>query len=351
MACYEEESIMVEIAEIERRIDRAVTATIPVATGNISGFKPENYLQMQEFAKTMATCKASIPAWLRGSIGDCLAITNRAQRWGLDPFFVAEMSYMMTNTKTGEVTVGYQSQLIHAIVESLAPLKGRLRHKIMGEGDNRYCVVWGTFKNETEPHEFTSEPLGKRIKDIGRSANGNFRGSPLWLQKPNVQLFYDASRDWARINCPDVLGGVYAREELPDHEMVDVTPQTKSAALAQRLREANMKDARGFDADRIASTLAASANPGGAKQEDVTNDDQRSGAEPVADGDRRDDPDDIGVGDLDQTGGDGIFGADSEIRGESAGEEGAPEDEDQSKVFPPDRITSGPQPQQPKTRR
>jgi hypothetical protein len=338
---------MVEIAEIERRIDRAVTATIPIATGSISGFKPENYLHLQEFAKTMATCKASIPAWLRGSIGDCLAITNRATRWGLDPFFVAEQSYMMTNTKTGEVTVGYQSQLIHAIVESLAPLKGRLRHKIIGEGDDRCCKVWGTFEKETEPHEFTSEPLGKRIKDIGRSANGNFRGSPLWLQKPNVQLFYDASRDWARLHCPDVLGGVYSRDELPDHEMVDVTPPpSKIAELVQRLKDSNLKDAKGFDPERVAREMQASETQKGEE------DGEGNSNEPVADSGGRDGPDDLGVGDNVEVGSGSSGGDDRSDGSKSVGpEEQAEARSKQADVFPPDRITTGPQAPPPTNRR
>jgi hypothetical protein len=330
---------MVEIADIERRIDRAVTATIPISTGSISGFKPENYLHLQEFAKTMATCKASIPAWLRGSIGDCLAITNRAQRWGLDPFFVAEQSYMMTNTKTGETTVGYQSQLIHAIVESLAPLKGRLRHEIKGEGDDRYCVVWGTFKNEAEPHRFTGEPLGKRIKDIGRSSAGNFRGSPLWLQKPNVQLFYDASRDWARIYCPDVLGGVYSRDELPDHEIVDVTPPpSKIAELVQRLKNSNLKDAKGFDPDRVAKEMQASVLAGEAQKGEE--DGEGSSNEPVVDSGGRDGPVDFRDGDNVEGGG-GVSGGDDSPDGSKPVGQEAPAKE--NKVYSPDRITSGPE--------
>jgi hypothetical protein len=235
---------MVDVTEIEKRVDRAVTASIPVAV-NLGGINPENYGQVMEFAKTMATCRAGIPDWLRTSVGDCLMICTRAMRWGMDPFFVAEKSYLMVG-KGGATKIGYESQLVHAVIESLAPLKNRLRHEIVGDGDDRRCRVWGTFKGEDAPHIFLSEPLGKRIKDIGRSDAGHFRGSPLWLQKPEVQLFYDASRDWARLNCPDVLAGVYTRDELPDMEPVDVTPKpSRTQEMAERLRNAKKASARG----------------------------------------------------------------------------------------------------------
>lgn len=249
---------MVDVSLIEARIDRAITAGIPIST-SLGGIDVKDYGQFMELAKTMATAKHSIPQWLRGSPGDCLMIWQRAHRWGMDPYFVAEKSYLMINPRTGESKVGWESQLIHAVIEAMAPLKGRLRHRYEGEGDNIVCIVSATFKGEDSPHEYRSEPLGKRIKDIGTSEKGNFRGSPLWKQKPRVQLFYDASRDWARINCPDVLAGVYSQDELADMEPVDVTPtnalppESKSAALSKRLRDANAKHAtsRGLDVDHV----------------------------------------------------------------------------------------------------
>jgi hypothetical protein len=328
---------MVDISEIERRVDRAVTATIPISV-KLGGIDPENYGQVMEFSKAMSTCRAGIPQWLRGSVGDCLMICTRALRWGMDPFFVAEKSFAMQN-KSGEVRVGYESQLVHAVIEALAPLKGRLRHEFRGEGDDTVCVVYGTFKGEDKPHEYVSEPLGKRIKDIGRSDKGNFRGSPLWLQKPRVQLFYDASRDWARINCPDVLAGVYTRDELPDHEPLDVTPgPSKTDAIAQRLKEAKAKYAErsGFDVENVAREVAASSvvegdvNSDEAKQEGEKNErvyvtdveGREDGPADRVDGDRDEDRSQDGGGDGGEVGG-GTAGQQAE--GAEEGEEGTPD--------------------------
>ena len=318
---------MVDVSEIERRVDRAVTATIPISV-KLGGIDPENYGQVMEFAKAMSTCRAGIPAWLRGSVGDCLMICTRALRWGMDPFFVGEKSFAMQN-KSGEVRVGYESQLVHAVIEALAPLKGRLRHEYRGEGDDTVCVVYGTFKGEDKPHEYISEPLGKRIKDIGRSQQGNFRGSPLWLQKPRVQLFYDASRDWARINCPDVLAGVYTRDELPDHEPVDVTPTpgpSKAEALAQRLKDAKAKHAerKGFDAEHIAREAKASSIVEGEATSGIVDKgetDERVN-EPITEG--RQDGAGVGSdGDRDEGGGEAGGGDDREVVRDVAGEQAA----------------------------
>ena len=112
---------------------------------------------MMEFAKLMAVSGAAVPLYLRGNPGACLAICSRAYRWGMDPFAVAEKSYMMRNPKTGEERIAYEAQLVHAVITARASLKNRLRHRIEGEGDERRCVVWGTFRGEDKPHEYTSE--------------------------------------------------------------------------------------------------------------------------------------------------------------------------------------------------
>jgi hypothetical protein len=198
--------------------------------------------------------------------------------------------------------------------------------------------VGGTFKGENAPHIFISETLGKRVKDIGLSERGNFRGSPLWLQKPEVQLFYDASRDWARLNCPDVLAGAYTIDELPDMEPVDVTPA--SLSLTERLRaakDAGAKANRGFDPAHIENEVSnggtvidSSVNPGDAKTETANERDNKP------DDDGRSDGVGIGKGDADDKAGGAVAVGGASQDGEAAAGSVA-QGEDQSEIFPPDR--------------
>lgn len=229
---------MIDIAKIEQKIDHTIASTVPV-DAELGGLTLENMGQVMEFAKLMSVSGAMVPEHLRGNPGACLAICSRAMRWKMDPFAVAEQSYI---TKT---TVGYMSQLIHAVVETRAPLKGRLRHEIIGEGEDRRCKVWGTFLRETEPHVYISETLVKLREARGKNDKGGVRGSPLWVDNPEVQLAYSAVRQWARLYSPETLLGVYARDELDD-EPVDVSPPSQVAALVQKLKDAKMPQ-QGFD--------------------------------------------------------------------------------------------------------
>jgi hypothetical protein len=328
-----------DVTEIERRVDRAIAAPIPV-NAEVGGLTLENMGQVMEFAKLMSVSGAAVPKYLRGNPGACLAICSRALRWQMDPFAVAEKSYMVVNK--GEERVAFEAQLIHAVITARAPLKTRLRHEIVGEGDERRCVVWGTFKGEELPHKYTSETL-KSLRDArGRNDYGAIKGSPLWDTNPEVQLAYSTVRQWCRLYASEVLLGVYAPDELEDgskKEVKDVTP-SKAEALMQRLKDgkASHVNPRGFDAEHIAreatqsSVIEGDINPDEANQEGETDDRVN---EPDDEG-RQDGAGDRADGDRDVSGSQDGVGDDSAVGGEPAGDQ-AEVAKEEGEVFPPDR--------------
>ena len=269
---------MIDVTEIEKRVDKAIAAPVPV-NADLGGVRLENLGQVMEFAKLMSLSGVAVPKWLRGNPGGCLAICSRALRWGMDPFAVAEQSYQAIG-KGGIEHLGFMSQLIHAVITANAPLKGRLRSEIIGTGDDRRCKVWGTFRGETKPHEYTSETLGKKIAAIGVNDKGELKGSPLWRTDPDVQLTYSAVRQWCRLHSSETILGVYAPDELESEPVDDVV-----SSLSQRLRDAKMASvgARGFDVAHVASVIEGEATQE-AEDENKPRDESRR----MDDQDRRD---------------------------------------------------------------
>lgn len=181
-------------------------------------------------------CKAGpmLPPWLQNNHGGMFAICMRAQEVGISPLTLANWSYIVENK--GVARVSYESQYFHALIEARAPLKERLRYEIIGEGDDRRCKVWATLKGEIEPRVFLSDTLGKLRP--GKNQYGATKGSPLWDSKPELQMFYNASRDFARVYFPDVLGGVYGKDEMDDDREAHQGPQNArdvSPGIASRL--------------------------------------------------------------------------------------------------------------------
>lgn len=180
-------------------LDPAKLATADVHHRAGQGVSQVNLPQVVEVAKFMAVAGQGVPKHCRENVGICLRITFQAVEWQMSPFSVADMSFIVNDR------IAYMSQLIHAVVEARAPLQHRLECKYDGEGLERSCTVIGQFTTG-DTREYTS-PMIKDIKT---------KNSPLWKDDPDQQLFYFASRSWARKWCPDVLLGVYTREELAD---------------------------------------------------------------------------------------------------------------------------------------
>lgn len=231
-----------------------------VNSGGRAFMIPRDLRDAVKLADLMSQAHGFVPSWLIGNAGGCLAVIDRAMNWGFSPFAVAQKCYQ---TSPGS-PIGYESQLVHAAVLKNAPLAGRLFHAIEGEGDARRCRVWATLKGETEPREFISEPLGALRPPSG---DRGVKGSPLWAKKPEVQLIYNATRDWARVYCPDVLMGAYTRDEIIESFTIDAPPVKMIDPFAGDGPSA--EKGRASDASPSSANTAAPSSPeaGGSSDE------------------------------------------------------------------------------------
>ena len=325
---------MVDVGAVETRTDLAKAQAIEIGA-TLGGVTISSIADLARISDTLSRGEIAVPLHCRGKPGVCFALAMQALEWGIPIMSVINKSYVPRNGDR----IGYESQLLHAVVEKNAPLKSRLRYEIVGAGDERRCKVWATFNGETEPHTYISETLGKMHPGhVTKDNNMYVKGSPLWDSNPEVQMFYSASRQWSRLFCPDVLLGAYSREEVESiTEPVDITPRTE--ALVQRLKEANANAGRGFNADHVErevgnSIIEGSTNPGDAEQEvsdeGIEGRGDETGREGRGDhaGDRTDQrQDEVGSG--------AAGGGDPAAGEQSAGAPGA--DDAQTEIFPPDR--------------
>lgn len=159
-------------------------------------FMPTNMGEAMELAKLMAASNF-VPPHLRGKAGDCLAVVMQAGRWAMDPFAVGNKSYFVNDR------IAYESQLVHAVINSSGVLDGKLVPEWQGEGDKLECTVRGKLKGAPDVLSRTV-----RLRTI------TTRNSPLWKQDPEQQLAYYATRAWVRLHAPEVLLGVYTPDEL-----------------------------------------------------------------------------------------------------------------------------------------
>jgi len=234
----------------------------PSAT--VSLFDETRMAALYRFAELMSKGISTVPTHLRGNVGDCMAVCMAAQRWGMDPFVVAQKTHSVNGT------LGYEGQLVGALINTSASLQGRLNFKWFGPWEkivgkfkwlesktkkdahgqpSRYAVpAWdsnkdeeglgvecfGTIVGETEPRVLSILMLQART-----------RNSTLWAEDPKQQIAYLAEKRWARLHMPEVLLGVYTPDELAaprDMGMAEVVEPVDDAgptdALLQAARDA-----------------------------------------------------------------------------------------------------------------
>lgn len=246
---------MIDVGDVEKRAELTRVQAIEIGS-TIGGITIASPADLEIISVRLARGKVAVPPHVRDNPGVAFALCLQALEWRMPIMSVINKSYVVNNR--GVERLAYESQLVHAIIERNAPIKGRLRYQIIGEGDERRCKVWATFKGEKTPHEYTSETLASLREARGRNPDkGNVvKGSPLWETQPEVQLFYSASRTWARMFAPDVILGAYTPEDpWYSNEMIDVSPQLNG--LAQRLKDARKvhSEDRGFDVDHVAKVI------------------------------------------------------------------------------------------------
>ncbi|PUE78094.1 recombinase RecT [Cronobacter sakazakii] len=212
--------------------DITLTAQPGATVGTAAAiFSPEGLNQLVRFADLMSQSKATVPAHLAGKTADCLAVTMQAAQWGMNPFAVAQKTHVVNGA------LGYEAQLVNAVVSSSSLLATRLNYrwdgdwsKVSGKTDkspNLTVTVWATLKGETEPRELTIS-----------MAQAGVRNSPNWEVDPRQQLAYLCTKRWARLHAPDVLLGVYTPDELEESRPRverDITPPAVDARSVNSL--------------------------------------------------------------------------------------------------------------------
>ncbi|MFT4267852.1 MAG: recombinase RecT [Xenophilus sp.] len=149
-------------------------------------------------AELMAGGRATVPKHLQGSPADCMAVTLQALQWNMSPFAVAQKTHLVNGT------LGYEAQLVNAVLQSTGAITGEFEYEFQGNGEDLQCRVGAI-------------PRGKQAVTWGEwlaVRNVTTKNSPLWKTNPKQQLAYLQVKNWARLYKPGAILGVYTPDEL-----------------------------------------------------------------------------------------------------------------------------------------
>lgn len=177
------------------------------------------------FAAMMSNGVSTLPKHLQGNQSDCLAVTMQAMQWGMSPFAVAQKTHVVSGT------LGYEAQLVNAVISSSTAIDGRFHYEYGGDWGNndgkskdaqRFVKVGAKLRGEDEIQ--WGEPL--------YPASVTTKNSPLWKTNEKQQSSYLALKYWSRLYCPAVMLGVYTTDELMDRPPEkEINPAGQESAL------------------------------------------------------------------------------------------------------------------------
>lgn len=181
-------------------------------------FSPQDLLQgdnldrLERIAERMASGRMTVPEYLRGNTGDCMAIAMQAMLWNMDPFAVAQKTHIVSGR------LGYEAQLVNAVLQNSGAVRGLPRYEYRGEGSSLECRVGFVPRGESDL--LWTEWLN--------SSQITTKNSPLWKVNPRQQIGYLQVKNWARAFAPGAILGVYTIDELEDNAM----PVSRSTVAA-----------------------------------------------------------------------------------------------------------------------
>lgn len=175
---------------------------------------------LERIAQRMCEGRMTVPEYLRGNMGDCMAIAIQAMLWNMDPFVVAQKTHIVSGR------LGYEAQLVNAVVMASGAIRGSFRYEYRGEGASLECRAGAVLRGEQEI------TWGEWLA----SSQVTTKNSPLWKVNPRQQMGYLQVKNWARAFCPGAILGVYTVDELEDSAPLATTPRSDTTAPAPAAR-------------------------------------------------------------------------------------------------------------------
>lgn len=156
------------------------------------------FARIERIAKLMAAGHSTVPKHLQGNVTDCFAIAMQAHMWGMNAFNVAQKTHVVNGI------LGYEAQLVNAVVSSCGAIEGRFHYEYRGDGNKLECRVGAKIAGESEVT--WGEWLSIEMVTT--------KNSPLWKTNPKQQIGYLQVKNWSRAFVPGALMGVYSDDEL-----------------------------------------------------------------------------------------------------------------------------------------
>ena len=157
------------------------------------------YQMSSAFAKSTL-----IPKEYQNNPANCLIALEMANRVGLSPLMVMQNLYIVNGRPS------WSSQFIIAMINRSGKYKTELQYEMRGSGDAQECYAYAT---DHDGRRVTGPAVSIKM---ARAEGWLDRNGSKWKSMPEVMMRYRAASFFGRLNCPDLVMGIYSEDEVID---------------------------------------------------------------------------------------------------------------------------------------
>ena len=203
---------------------------VSLAGGNI--FNSAGAFELaQRMSKALASSNI-VPQAYQNNVGNCMIALEMATRLNASPLMVMQNLHVINGRPA------WGSQYIIAMINQSHKYKTELQFELEGQGDDRRCTAYVFDKND---HRVEGPTISIQMaKDEGWYGKNGSK----WKTMPDVMLRYRAAAFFGRLNCPEMIMGIYTRDEVVELGEDEYSfYEAKEAAAAEVEAFANTIDA------------------------------------------------------------------------------------------------------------
>lgn len=173
---------------------------ISIAGGNI--FNSAGAFELAQRMSKALSSSSIVPNAYQGNVGNCMIALEMASRLNASPLMVMQNLHIINGRPA------WGSQYIIAMINQSRKYKTELQFEIKGQGDARSCTAFVLDKNDHRVE-------GPTISIQMAKAEGWYdKNGSKWKTMPDVMLRYRAAAFFGRLNCPEMIMGIYTRDEV-----------------------------------------------------------------------------------------------------------------------------------------
>lgn len=171
-----------------------------IAGGNI--FNSAGAFELAQRMSKALSSSSIVPNAYQGNVGNCMIALEMASRLNASPLMVMQNLHIINGRPA------WGSQYIIAMINQSRKYKTELQFEIKGQGDARSCTAFVLDKNDHRVE-------GPTISIQMAKAEGWYdKNGSKWKTMPDVMLRYRAAAFFGRLNCPEMIMGIYTRDEV-----------------------------------------------------------------------------------------------------------------------------------------